>query len=177
MKREWIYLFIIFVIGILLIFREIVVYQYYQNSVPDKYAYFLLLPIILFVSIGVTIDASRSITFTKDNRFWKTIKTFLGTISMLSILSYFLVVPFVSGIILFLNEKIGEQESILVSGKILKIADDESYSVTIFRENSKLVFDTTIRGTEMYDQGDIFNEKMKKGCFGIIYKCHPSDSE
>ncbi|MFT5619080.1 MAG: hypothetical protein ACI85I_002319, partial [Arenicella sp.] len=43
------------------------------------------------------------------------------------------------GVILFLNEKIGKQEDIFISGKTLAIEDDEDYSVTIFGENDKLV--------------------------------------
>jgi membrane protease YdiL (CAAX protease family) len=139
MKKAGSCFIITVLIAVFFIFREIVIYQYYQNSVQDKYAYLLLLPILLLTSLVAAVDESRSFSVAKNNKFWKAIKIFFGAALVLSILSHFFVVPFVSGVILFLNEKIGKQEDIFISGKTLAIEDDEDYSVTIFGENDKLV--------------------------------------
>jgi hypothetical protein len=166
---------IILIIGIPLFLAnyESIFLACYQQTVTDLWALYILVP-LMFISIVIDgIDSFKKYTKSDNVKLWKFLKATLLEFAIIFIVFAIVLKPVVSGTFILINAAIGHQTSEIVDGIIIDRIDYSGrayeYKLSIKTDSEILIFDTDIHTIVHYHKGDRFNEKMKRGCLGLLY--------
>jgi hypothetical protein len=166
---------VILVIGTVVYFGSYEVFNllYYQEDKADYYATFGLIPLLLYFPIALFYD---KYTFSiKDNRVMDALKYSLEGVCFIVIVYYFIMVPVISGAILWSNDMFGPNEKIIVRGYVVdKYMSDgpklSEYRLTVKASGVITTWNTNKIEASKFKYGDPFSMEMRKGYWGLLSK-------
>ena len=145
---------------------------YFEENSADGYAIKILIPLLVLSFIILLVQ--RYQYSIKENRLIDALKYSVGGIFGLGIGSYFLLVPVISGAIIFTNDVLRSKATIIsgiVSNKIEidggKLGENE---LTIQTPTRTITLDTNKVETDKYKIGDAFSVEMMEGYWGLLSK-------
>jgi hypothetical protein len=150
-------------------------YAFFEEIKADRIADYIILvlyslTLLFFIVTGIYISV-------KKNRFnpKEFLKEIIITTIWFALFHLIFLRAVLSGVILCLNDNIGEQKEININGKIISklyIAGRGSTRELTILTQSKIeyLFDTAYDEIQKYEVNNEFNQKMKIGYFGLVYK-------
>lgn len=146
--------------------------MYFEENEADKFSIYSGIPILGFVSIFSFADKYRHSI--KDNKLINATKHSLAVLLGVGLLFYFILVPVISGTIIWTNHILGG-ENVLVKGVVIdKVKIDgtklSEYELTVKTNRRTITWDTNRIETSKYKVGDYFTMEMKKGFWGLLTK-------
>jgi hypothetical protein len=146
---------------------------YFEENVANKWATYGAIPLLLYLSVALFVDKYNHSL--KDNRIVDATKHTLGGVVSAGLLYYLILVPVISGTIIWTNDILGTKENVMVSGIILdKLEIDgaklSEYEITVQTNLKTVTFDTNRIETDKYKIGDNFTMEMRKGFWGLLTK-------
>ncbi len=154
---------------------EILLFDFYEESVVERWANIASIPFLVLLLIVLTQDRWRSSLKEGRERIMQTIKyVFKGVIGTW-LFYYFILIPSISGTLLLINYYIGGQKSVKISGIVtgktaISMQRGAKYELEILTETGKLVLETNGIAIKPYEVGSSFEEALEKGSLGLLTK-------
>lgn len=146
--------------------------SYYNKSDCERISRFISIPFLLFFTILVVY---KGVSFEKRSLRVSDYSKQIVSLLAINCMFYFFIIPFISGLMMFLNVHFGLHRAVAIQGTIIdkhvRTAKGSVFELTVFNEqNNKIYrFDTSRAETDKFKINDRFEKKMQTGLFGFIY--------